>query len=147
MNSPVGIVLGQKDPMVVTVAESATAADAVRVMNKHKIGSVVVVSPRGIDGMFTERDVLTRIVAAGRDPARTPVREVMTTEVVTVPPTATIAEVMDLFATRRCRHLPVVEQGKLAGLISMGDISRWLLETHRSEAEHLRAYIAGALAT
>lgn len=147
MNSPVGTVLSQKNSTVVTVDESVRVADAVRVMNEHKIGSVVVVSRRGLEGIFTERDVLTRVVAAGRNPHVTPVRDVMTGEIVTVPPTATIEQVMDIFATRRCRHLPVVEEGKLVGMISIGDISRWLLEMHRSEAEHLRAYISGALAT
>jgi CBS domain-containing protein len=145
MDATVDMLLSQKGSKVVTVSDSANVADAVRVMNEHKIGSVVVVSPRKLEGIFTERDVLTRVVAAGRNPYVTPVRDVMTGDVLTISPLATIAEVMDLFTRRRCRHLPVVSGGEMVGLISIGDISRWLVEKHRAEAEHLRAYIAGDL--
>jgi CBS domain-containing protein len=146
MNTPVGMLLNQKGSAVVTVADSASVADAVRVMNEHRIGSVVVVSERGIHGIFTERDVLTRVVAAGRNPYVTRVPDVMTSDLVTISPMHTIAEVMEIFTTKRCRHLPVVVEGEMVGLLSMGDVSRWLVEKHRSEAEHLRSYIAGELA-
>lgn len=138
--------LNQKSSTVVSVPVSATVAEAVRAMNDHRIGSVVVMSDREIAGIFTERDVLTRVVSEGREPRRTPVREVMTTEVLTIEPDAPIEVVMETITRRRCRHLPVVQGGEILGLISIGDILRWLVEAHRAEAEHLRAYIAGDLA-
>ena len=147
MNTPIGMLLDQKGSSVVTVADTASVADAVRVMNEHRIGSVVVQSTRGLAGIFTERDVLTRVVAGGRNPYVTRVNDVMTSDVVTVSPRNTVGEILDLFTSRRCRHLPVLEEGEMVGLISMGDISRWLAEKHRAEAEHLRSYIAGNLAT
>ncbi len=97
-------------------------------------------------GMFTERDVLTRIVAAGRNPQATRVSEVMTASVVTIAPTTTVEQVMETFTSKRCRHLPVLADGHLQGLISIGDVSRWLVDSHRAEAEQLRQYIAGGLA-
>jgi len=146
MKTSVTQLLNQKSSTVVTVPVSASVADAVRAMNEHRIGSVVVMSDQEIAGIFTERDVLTRVVAEGREPGRTPVRTVMTPDPVTIEPDAPIEDVMETITRRRCRHLPVVDSGRLAGLISIGDILRWLVEAHRAEAEHLRAYIAGDLA-
>jgi CBS domain-containing protein len=95
--------------------------------------------------MFTERDVLTRIVAAGRSPQTTKVLDVMTSKVVTISPETTVEQVMNIFATKRCRHLPVISEQNVLGLISIGDVSRWLVDSHRAEAEHLRQYISGGL--
>ena len=71
----------------------------------------------------------------------------MSANVLTVAPEVTVQEVMDIFADKRCRHLPVIEHGKLVGLVSIGDVSRWVANSHRAEAESLRQYIAGALTT
>jgi CBS domain-containing protein len=71
----------------------------------------------------------------------------MTANVLTVGPNSTVQEVMDLFTEKHCRHLPVVEDGQLIGLISIGDVSRWVASLHRAEAESLRQYIAGGLST
>lgn len=137
------MLLDRKGPTVHSVAPSVSVADAVRVMNQHKVGSILVVDHGRIVGIFTERDVLTRVVAAGRNPYATPVREVMTGNLITITAETTVERVMDIFATKRCRHLPVLQGETLLGLISIGDISRWLVDVHRSEAEHLRQYIAG----
>jgi CBS domain-containing protein len=145
MNTPVGMLMNQKGAAVVTVPDTVAVADAVRVMNEHRIGSVVVLSARGVVGIFTERDVLTRVVAAGRNPYVTRVTEVMTANLVTVSPTHTVAEVMEICTSKRCRHLPVMVNEEMIGLISIGDITRWLVDKHRAEAEHLRSYIAGEL--
>ncbi len=145
MKTPVGMLLSRKGSVIHSVAPSASVADAVRVMNEHKVGSLVVMENDGVVGMFTERDVLTRIVAAGRNPQTTNVHEVMTAKVITISPATTVEQVMDIFATKRCRHLPVISDQKVLGLISIGDVSRWLVDSHRAEAEHLRKYISGGL--
>ncbi len=146
MKTPVGMLLSRKGSVVYSVAPSASVADAVRVMNQHKVGALVVLEGGRVVGMFTERDVLTRIVAAGRNPQATRVSEVMTASVVTIAPTTTVEQVMETFTSKRCRHLPVLADGHLQGLISIGDVSRWLVDSHRAEAEQLRQYIAGGLA-
>lgn len=143
MNTPVAALLARKNSGVVTVGPSDSVADAVRVMNQRKIGSVIVTEGERLVGIFTERDVLSRVVAAGRDPHRTSVHMVMTGAVERVSPQTTLGEVMDIFTVRRCRHLPVVFNGSLVGLVSIGDVSRWMADMHRTEAEHLRQYIAG----
>ena len=75
------------------------------------------------------------------------VADVMTTNLITISLETTIQETMVLFAEKRCRHLPVLSEGLLIGLISIGDISRWMAEAHRAEAEHLKNYIAGGFST
>jgi CBS domain-containing protein len=143
MNISIATILEQKGGKVHTVSVSVTVAEAVQQMNRHKIGSVLVMDGARLAGIFTERDVLTRVIGADQDPKRTAVSTVMTADVITISPSATVQQVMDTFSEKRCRHLPVVDQGKLVGLISIGDVSRWVAGMHRAEAESLRQYISG----
>ena len=147
MNTTIATLLEQKDGAVFTIPTTVTVAEAVHEMNAHKVGSVLVMNGLRLAGIFTERDVLRRVVGADIDPRFTPITKVMTSEVLTIEPTATVQEVMDIFTERRCRHLPVMVDGRLLGLISIGDVSRWVANSHRVEAESLRQYIAGALST
>ena len=143
MNTPISALLERKGPDVYTVASTVNVYDAVTEMNNHRIGSIVVVEGGRPTGIFTERDVLRRVVGEGFDPRTMRVADVMTTNLITITPETTVEETMVLFAEKHCRHLPVVEGGRLIGLISIGDISRWVADTHRAEAEHLKNYIAG----
>jgi CBS domain-containing protein len=147
MNTPVAVLLSRKGSAVQTVTSSETVAGAVHVMNEKKIGSVLVIEGGRLVGIFTERDVLTRVVADGIDPKTTLVETVMTDRLETITPEMTLGDVMGIFTRKRCRHLPVVAQGELLGLISIGDVSRWLADTHQAEAEHLRQYISGGYPT
>jgi CBS domain-containing protein len=97
-------------------------------------------------GIFTERDVLRRVVGASVDPKIMRVADVMTKDLITISLETTIEETMVIFAEKRCRHLPVISNGELVGLISIGDISRWVADAHRAEAEHLKNYISGGFA-
>jgi len=143
MNAPVSALLDRKGSAVHAVSPSMTIADAVAEMNRHRIGCVLAMEGGKLAGVFTERDVLRRVVGDGIDPKVMRVADVMSTGVITIPPETTVEETMTIFAEKRCRHLPVVENGKLLGLVSIGDISRWMADAHRSEAEHLKNYIAG----
>lgn len=129
-----------------SVPVGVSVSDAVKEMNSHKIGCVLVMDGAALAGIFTERDVLTRVIAADLDPKQTPVALVMTPNVLTVAPETTVQQMMDLFAEKRCRHMPVVQNGAIIGLISIGDVSRWVASAHRAEAETLRQYISGGLA-
>ena len=126
-----------------SVASAVTIADAVAEMNKKRIGCILVIDEGKIAGIFTERDVLRRVVGAGINPKTTLLRDVMTKDVYTIPSETTVEQTMILFAERRCRHIPVVDSCGVRGLISIGDISRWMADSHRAEAEHLKNYIAG----
>lgn len=139
------MLLSRKSSGVFSVAVTASVADAVRVMNLHKVGCVLVMQSGRLEGIFTERDVLARVVAAGRAPEFTSMVNVMTRDPLTVNSQTTVEDVMVMFTEHRCRHLPVIDDddGELKGLISIGDVTRWMVEEHRAEADHLKQYIAG----
>ena len=143
MNTPISALLERKGSAVHAVNSSVTIAEAVAEMNRHRIGSVVVLDGDRLAGIFTERDVLLRVVGQSIEPNRKGVAEVMTRNLITVTPETTVEETMVIFAEKRCRHLPVIETGRLVGLVSIGDISRWIADSHRAEAEHLKNYITG----
>jgi CBS domain-containing protein len=147
MNTSIATLLEQKSGAIFTIPTTVTVAEAVQEMNANKVGAVLVMSGQRLAGIFTERDVLRRVVGADLDPKFTPITSVMTAEVLTVEPAATVQQVMDIFTEKRCRHLPVVEHGRLLGIISIGDVSLWVANMHRAEAESLRQYISGELST
>jgi len=149
MNTPIAVLLSHKGAMVYSVTGGDTVAEAVREMSFRNVGSVVVLENGRLTGLLTERDVLTRVVAAGRQPDLTCVADVMTRHPVVVSPHATVEEVMNLFTEKRCRQIPVIDEDsdRMVGLISIGDVNRWLVELHRSEVDHLRQYISGGFAT
>ena len=145
MNTSIATLLEQKGGALFTIPSTMTVAEAVHEMNSNKVGAVLVMNGTNLAGMFTERDVLRRVVGGDLDPKFTPITKVMTADVLTIDPGATVQQVMDIFTEKRFRHLPVVEGGRLVGLISIGDVSRWVASMHRAEAESLRQYIAGGL--
>lgn len=127
---------------VVMVDASATVLEAARLMTARGIGGLVVRDAAGgAGGIFTERDVLRRVVNDGRDPATTRVREVMTAPVLTVPPETTIDECRRLFTGRRIRHLPVFEHGELCGVVTSGDLIAFEADEARATIEHLEGYL------
>lgn len=109
---------------LVTTVLSETVLDATRRMNDEHVGSVLVMDGGRLVGIFTERDVLRRVVADRRAPERTAVADVMTTDVVCCPPEASIDDVAELMRTRRIRHVPIVDaDGFVVGLVSIGDVN------------------------
>lgn len=110
-------------------------------MNEKKIGALLVLSNEKPVGMFTERDVLVRIVDAGKNSDTTHVEEVMSSKLVTIKPSLTVEEVMRIMTEKRCRHLPIIEDGKLLGLVSIGDVTRWMVREHECYIDHLLHYI------
>jgi CBS domain-containing protein len=147
MNTSISVLLERKGSGVFSVPSTITAAAAVQEMNRHKVGAVLVMDGDRLVGIFTERDVLSRVVAADLDPKTTPIERVMTRDPITVASTTSIEQVMTLFTNKRFRHLPVVDEGRLVGLISIGDILRRMVDTHRHEAEQLKQYISGGYPT
>ena len=109
------------------VAPDTLVAECVRQMTLRKIGALIVSDSAGIQGIFTERDALTRVLAEGLDPTRVRVSQVMTRDPVTVAPGTTVDAAMTLVTQRRFRHLPVVENGRLLAVVSSGDLTRWMV--------------------
>lgn len=129
---------------VFTIDPDDTVLAAAKLMNEARIGSLVVVdSLSGVVGMFSERDILTRVVADSKPPERTLVKEVMTTEVSHCAPDTPIAECQELMSARRMRHLPVIENNTLIGLISAGDVMAHEVTQQQVTIEYMHQYIQG----
>jgi len=109
----------------------------VRAMTAEKIGALIVMDGERLIGIFTERDALNKVLAAGLDPVNTKVSEVMTKDPYCIPPTTTVGEAMQLVTQRRFRHLPIVENGKVLAVISSGDLTHWLVKDQMREIQEL----------
>lgn len=127
---------------VASLPPSATVLDASRLMNDRHIGSVVLVEDERLVGIFTERDVLRRVVAAERSPAETRLAEVMTCPVACAAPHTTIDEVRQVMREKRIRHLPIVDGLKVLGMVSIGDVNRVETETLAATIHYLEQYIS-----
>lgn len=136
--------LSHKSGETVTVTPEASVADAIRAMCKQRVGSVVVRTADGaIRGIFTERDVLWLCSdGKGAELEALPVADHMTTEVMTGQPTDRIDDTLNLMTEKRFRHLPIVHDGKLVGLLSLGDLIKAKLQETAVEAQSLREYIS-----
>lgn len=121
-----------KNSATYTVSPDTLVFDAVGLMNKHKIGSLVVQEDDRVVGIFTERDVLVRLVGADQDPHTTPVADVMTRDPLCIKQSMLASDVMALATDKRCRHFPIVEDDQLIGMLSIGDLVRW--ETRDQES-------------
>lgn len=140
----IATILSRKGTSVVTIAPGATVLQAMRLLMEHRIGGVVVTRRDAPVGILTERDVL-RIGA--EDPAQLSARTVestMTRDLITGDPEDSLQRVMDVMTENRIRHLPIVVDGKLVGIVSIGDVVNEARRAAESENQHLRAYIYGA---
>lgn len=134
--------LERKGSKVITITPDATVKDAAKLMSDHHIGAVMVVKGEGeIAGIFSERDVMGRVVAEGRDASTTRVREVMTTAVAYCTTKTTLDEVRSLMRTKKIRHMPVVEDGRLVGILSLGDLNIVQDEIHVETIQYLEQYM------
>ena len=140
-NISISFILNEKSSSVYCVDVAETVAEAVGLMNREKIGSVMVIKNGQYVGIFTERDVLNRVISAKLNPEKTRVEKVMTSDFVSVQENSTLRETMHIMTNKRVRHLPVFEEEKLVGMISIGDVTRKLLEINQNEAASLRQYL------
>ena len=136
--------LAVKGNHLVSIGPRASALDAAVLMNDHKIGALVVIEEGRLVGIFTERDVLRRIVADRRDPAETPVDEVMTREVVGCSPDTSVDAASTIMKERRVRHLPIIDDaGDLMGMVSIGDVNAFHSSKQEQTIHHLQEYLYG----
>lgn len=143
MDKVVSSFLEGREGAVHAVTPETTVAKAVEQMNDLNIGAVAVLEGDRLVGIFTERDVLRRVIGDHLDPDATPVSQVMTGEVIVIKPETTMGEAMLLVNTRNCRHLPVVEKGRVVGMISMRDLISSLVEDREYRIAELTDYIFG----
>jgi CBS domain-containing protein len=120
-----------------SVGPDASITECVRLMTAGKIGALIVMDGDRLIGIFTERDALNKVLAGNLDPASTKVSAVMTKDPYCIGPTTTVGDAMQLITERRFRHLPVVENGKVLGMVSSGDLTRWLVQDQVGEVQEL----------
>ncbi|KRG66151.1 histidine kinase [Stenotrophomonas terrae] len=135
--------LGAKSPEIHAVPPDVAVVQAIRLMAEKGIGAVLVMEGRRLVGILSERDYARKIVLMDRSSASTPVREIMTAELVTVAPTVTVEQCLELVTNRRIRHLPVVDGDEVVGVISIGDLVKSVIEAQRRELGQLQQYITG----
>jgi CBS domain-containing protein len=133
--------LARKSGDIVTVSGDTTVLDASILMVERGIGGVMVTESGHLAGIFTERDVLRRVVAVQRDPASTLVQDVMTTPVLTVTADTPLEECRAVMTDRRIRHLPVLGQTGLIGLVSAGDVLAFEVAERQATIQHLESYV------
>jgi CBS domain-containing protein len=141
--SRISDLLARKPPQVHSVHPDDTVKHAIERMIEHNVGAVLVLEGERVRGIFTERDVLRRVVLAGRVADGTHVREVMTERLVFLAPDRSVEECMAVMTNARVRHLPIVDGSALAGIISIGDVVRHLNAEHEVELRYLSDYITG----
>lgn len=144
MHITVRHILAEKGNAIVTVTPSVSLEEAARVLQEHHIGAVVVLGVEGrIAGIFTERDLASAIGRLGAKALAEPVSAFMTATVHRCSEETTVNELMELMSAKRFRHVPVESNGKLIGIISIGDVVKQRIREVEAEAEHFKAYIAG----
>ena len=146
MSTTVGDLLRIKGATVETITAAEPLLEAIRRMSEKHIGCLAVVTQAGkLSGILSERDVLWKVIAAGKSPKTPAVKDAMTPlkQMDTVSPAQTVEECMGLISGRRHRHLPVLDGGKLVGMISIGDVVKFLLDAQQSTIDSLEKYITG----
>ena len=135
-------VLHAKSGPVLSVRPDTTVYDALALMARHDIGALLVLDGDRLAGMFSERDYARKVILHGRSSRTMPVADVMTGDVVCVPPDFEIDTCLALMTDHRVRHLPVVEDGEIVGLVSIGDLVKAQIDEQRFVIEQLEHYIA-----
>ncbi len=143
MKNAADILQSKPDTTVHSVTPTTSMFEAITLMAEKNIGALLVIDGETIRGIVSERDYARKIVLAGRSSRETPVADVMTSPVMYVGPTATTQECMALMTGKRLRHLPVMENGKLLGLISIGDLVKDIISEQNFMIEQLQHYISG----
>ena len=139
------ILQAKPNAVVHSIAPDASVLDALRLMAEKQIGALLVMKDDHIEGIFTERDYSRKIALMGRSSADTAMHEVMTRSVIFVQPSQSSEECMQLMTERRLRHLPVLEDGKLVGIISIGDLVANIMSHQQFVIEQMAQYIGGAV--
>ena len=136
-------ILNRKGHNVVTVTPKNLVIDAVSLMSEHQIGAVLVIEKGAVVGIFSERDLLQRVVAKKESTEKLRVGQVMTSPVAYCSPETEISECQSVMTQKRIRHLPVVQSGKLTGIVSIGDIVAWKMSEQETTIKYLSTYIYG----
>jgi CBS domain-containing protein len=142
LEDSVALILNHKGSQIYSIAPDATVYEALELMAEKDIGSLVVMEGTNLRGIFSERDYVRKVILRGRSSKEMEVHEIMSTPV-TVSPKSTIDECMCCMTDKRCRHLPVVEEGTVVGVVSIGDLVNWIISAQDYTIHQLEDYICG----
>ncbi len=144
METPLSALLDEKGRKVYTITLKESAYECAIKLNQLRVGALIVMTANDkIEGIVSERDILNNVVVKGHNPKEIKVADIMTVKVFTVPPTMTVREAMRTVTEKRFRHLPVVADGKLLGMISIGDLTRAAMLFQEQQISTLKNYIQG----
>jgi CBS domain-containing protein len=144
---PVSTLLHHKGSTVWHISPEATVFDAIQLMADKNIGALPVMSGGRLAGMFTERDYTRKVALAGKTSKQTSVKEILSPDVITVAPDEPVEECMRLMTEHRIRHLPVLQNDEVVGIISIGDLVNWTISMQDAAIAQMENYISGGLVT
>jgi CBS domain-containing protein len=135
--------LREKEPRIWSIRPDATVYEAIEMMAERNIGAVPVVAGGKLLGILSERDYSRKVILKGKSSRKTLVQEIMSTKPITVTPDETVAECMRIMTDERVRHLPVLEGGKIVGILSIGDVVKWVISAQDATIDQLTKYVFG----
>lgn len=135
-------ILETKGSEVWSVGTDATVLDAIGLMAEKRIGALLVMNGETLEGVFSERDYTRKVALKGKSSRETPVSDIMTAEVVVAKPDSSVDECMTLMTEKRIRHLPVIDNDKVAGVLSIGDLVKAIIDEQQYQIEQLENYIS-----
>jgi CBS domain-containing protein len=140
---PISSVLAHKSPALWSITPEAAVFDAIKLMAEKNIGSLLVMSGKQLVGLFTERDYTRKIALHGKTSKETRVAEIIPPQAITVKPDDSVEDCLRLMTENRVRHLPVMKDAHVIGLISIGDLVNWIISTQNAHIEQMEQYISG----
>jgi CBS domain-containing protein len=139
----VSAILGQKAREIFSVPPEATVYDAVKLMADKNVGALLVLEAEKLVGLISERDYSRKIMLKGKRSRETKVNEIMSTQLTVIPPNEPVDRCLRLMTDKRVRHLPVLDGEKVIGVISIGDLVKYMIDCQSAAIEHLESYIHG----
>jgi CBS domain-containing protein len=143
LTATIGSLIEKKGAQVWSVPPTASIYDAITVMADKGVGALPIIEGGNLLGIISERDYARKVALKGKSSKQTAVTEIMSSPVVSVTPAQTVEECMHIVTDMRIRHLPVVEGGRMVGIVSIGDLVNWVITAQRETIHHLEAYISG----
>lgn len=133
--------LDRKGRQVFSIAPEAAVLDAIRMMAERHVGALLVMQGETLSGIVSERDYARKVILMGRSSADTPVRDIMSAPVITVQPETPVQKCMQIMTEQRVRHLPVIDEGRVVGMVSIGDLVKVVIAEQQQQIEQLESYI------